>query len=103
MPSRRAKEIHTFSAVTGLIVGRIKMILTNVVQSTAHALTQKEALPILKGPGSRFPLIILQMIGIQQDQLRAMAVILKMAAIAVYEPRLIRFMPIQLATSSQTE
>lgn len=45
----------TLLAVTGLTVGKMKIIVTNEVQMQAHALTKKLALPMCHGPGSNWP------------------------------------------------
>lgn len=73
----------TFCGVTGKMVGRTKMTLTNRVHITAQRLIQKLALPRWNGPGSNLPNIILQRIGIQYDQSSAIAVRLKIAEMAV--------------------
>jgi hypothetical protein len=57
-------QLHTVLTVlpvTGLTVGRIKMILTNKVQRQAHALTNLLALPICHGPGVNLPKTALQL------------------------------------------
>jgi hypothetical protein len=47
--------------VTGMEVGRRKMMLTKMVQRHAYALTYIPYLPIYHGPGSNFPKMILQL------------------------------------------
>ncbi len=45
----------TLTAVTGIWVGKMKMIETKTVQTHAHTLTKKLALPMCQGPGSNWP------------------------------------------------
>ena len=52
-------------AVTGLTVGRMKMMLTNKVQRQAQAFTKREKTPMCHGPGVNFPKSSLQRMGIQ--------------------------------------
>jgi hypothetical protein len=55
----------TVAAVTGLTVGRMKMMLTKSVQRQAQALTNLPKTPIFHGPGSNFPNMSLHRMGIQ--------------------------------------
>jgi hypothetical protein len=59
------KEELTVNAVTGLTVGRMKMMLTNNVQRQAQAFTNLPKTPMFQGPGSNFPNMSLHRMGIQ--------------------------------------
>jgi hypothetical protein len=59
------KEELTVNAVTGLTVGRMKMMLTNNVQRHAQPFTNLLKTPMFQGPGSNFPNMSLHRMGIQ--------------------------------------
>jgi hypothetical protein len=60
-----AKEELTVKAVTGLTVGKMKMMLTNNVQRQAQPFTNLLKTPMFQGPGSNFPNRSLHRMGIQ--------------------------------------
>ena len=81
IPNLRVREILTVSGVTGMKVGKTKMTETKAVHMHAQALTKTLSRPRCQGPRSNLPKNSLQRMGMQYDQSRAMAQVLKMAEI----------------------
>lgn len=55
----------TVKAVTGMLVGNMKIMLTNKVHKQAHAFTNLLNLPKCQGPGVNFPNKSLHRMGMQ--------------------------------------
>lgn len=73
----------TLVGVTGLMVGKMKMALIEIVQSVAYKLILNPHLSKGYGPGPKRFVQGLQMTGMIYDQSKAMAVTLKMTDIVV--------------------